>query len=86
MSVDAKLISGNESGLLALLAQPENFLATLFPVSITLWLIAFLAFFAFLSFSSLIASIFRAVQFCPAPRLVTLFPDGSPTSRPTLPR
>jgi hypothetical protein len=84
--VDAKLISGNESSLLASLARPENFLAALFPLSITLWLIAFVAFFVILSFSSLVASIFQAVQFSPAPRLVTLFPDGSSTSRPTLPR
>jgi hypothetical protein len=84
--VDAKFISGNESGLLASLTQPENFLAALFPVSITLWLMAFLAFFAFLSISSLVASIFRALQLSKAPGLVTLFPDASPTSRPTLPR
>ena len=84
--MDAKLISGNEGGLLASMARPENFLAALFPLSITLWLMAFLAFFVFVSFSSLIASIFRAMQFGQAPQLVTLFPDASPTSRPTLPR
>lgn len=84
--MDAKFISGNEGGVLASLARPENFLAALFPVSITLWLMAFLAFFVFLSLSSLMASVFRALQFSQAPCLVTLFADGSPTSRPTLPR
>jgi hypothetical protein len=79
-------MSANGNGPLALLPEPGDFLVAVFALSPTLWTIVFVVFFISASFTSAVASAFRALRFCPAPRLVTLFPDGSPTPRPTFPR
>jgi hypothetical protein len=83
--MQAEFIPDGKSGLAASLASPENFLVALFVLSPTLWLLVFLACYLSAGLSLTFSRIFREPQFCPAPQLVTLFPDGPPTSRPTLP-
>jgi hypothetical protein len=80
-----KLIPADKSGLRASLAQPENILVALFVLSPTLWLVAFALYFLSIGASSVASCVFRAIGLWQAPRLVTLFSDGSPTPRPTFP-
>jgi hypothetical protein len=83
--VDAKLISAGGSGPLGLPTQTGDILIALFALSPTLWVLAFVVYFVWLGFSSGAAAVFQALQFRLTPRVVTLFPNGSTTSRPTLP-
>jgi hypothetical protein len=86
MSVTTKFIPADKSGLRASLAQPENMLVALFVLSPTLWLVVFALYFLSIGASSLASCVFRAMGLYQVPHLVRLFPDGSPTPRPTLPR
>jgi hypothetical protein len=86
MGMDAKLISAGATGALGSQARPEDFLFILAVLSPTLWLLVFLTCYYSSGFSSVFSRIFRALQFRQAPAVVTLFADGSPTSRPTLSR
>jgi hypothetical protein len=85
-AVETNTIPDGKSGALAALAQPENFLVDLFVLSPTLCLVLFAGCFLSSYLSGAVASLFRAARFFQGPRLVTLFPDGSSTSRATLPR
>src|SRR5450432_615630 len=69
-----------------LIGRPSDWLGVLFVVSTTLWLLVFLAVYASHRLGALLSSHFGAGWFCPAGQLVTLFPNGSTTPRPTLPR
>jgi hypothetical protein len=84
--VKTNFIPTSESGATVSLAQPENFLVALFVLSPTLGLLLFLGCYLWGCLSGSIASVFRAARFFQGPRLVTLFPNGSSTSRPTFPR
>jgi hypothetical protein len=86
MLVKTIFIPTSESGATVSLAQPESFLVALFVLSPTLGLLLFFACYLSACLSGSIASVFRAARFLQGPRLVTLFPDGSSTSRPTFPR
>jgi hypothetical protein len=85
MGVQAEFIPDGKSGLVASLASPENFLVALFVLSPTLWLLAFLACYLSAALSMALSSTFQSLQFGRASQLVTLFPDGPPTPRPTFP-
>jgi hypothetical protein len=86
LSVKVNFIPTNESDPTASLAQPENFLVALFVLSPTLWIIVFLACYLSAYLAGSISSMLRATRFFESPRLVTLFPNGTPTTRTTLPR
>ncbi len=84
--VKTNIIPTNESDLKASSARPESFLVVLFVLSPTLWLVVFLACYLSTRLSGAFPYLFRASQYFQGLRVATLFPDGSPTSRPTFPR
>jgi hypothetical protein len=86
LKVKLNFIPTKESGPTASLAQPENFLVALFVLSPTLWIIVFLVFYLSAYLAGSISSVLRVTRFLQSPRLVTLFPNGTPTTRATFPR
>jgi hypothetical protein len=84
--VKTNIIPTNESDSKASPARPESFLVVLFVLSPTLWLVVFLACYLSARLSGAFPYLFRASQYFQGLRVATLFPDGSPTSRPTFPR
>jgi hypothetical protein len=84
--VKTNIIPTNESDSKASAARPESFLVVLFVLSPTLWLVVFLACYLSARISGAFPYLFRASQYFQGVRVATLFPDGSPTSRPTFPR
>jgi len=86
MLVKTNIIPTNQSDLKASPARPESFLVVLFVLSPTLWLLVFLACYLSARISGAFPYLFRASQYFQSLRVATLFPDGSPTSRPTFPR
>ena len=83
--MDAKLNSADRQRCPELSTQTGNLLIALFVLSPTLWVLGFLMYFLCLGFSSGAAAVLQAVRFRLTPRVVTLFPNGSTTSRPTFP-
>jgi hypothetical protein len=86
MSVDTNPISASKVNAILALFRPENYLLVLFALSTTLWTIAFLAYYLSSRMAGSVASLFRGARCFQSPRLATLLVDGSPTTRPTLPR
>ena len=86
MCVKTNIIPTNENDSKASPARPESFLVVLFVLSPTLWLVVFLACYVSTRLSGAFPYLFRASQCVQGLRVATLFPDGSPTSRPTFPR
>jgi hypothetical protein len=83
--VDKNLIPARKSAATGLI-HPENLMVVLFTLSTTLWLLAFVGYYLSIRLSGSFSALARAAQFFQARHLVTLFPDGSPTSRATFPR
>ena len=86
LHVKLNFIPTKESGPTASLAQPENFLVALFVLSPTVWIIVFLGCYLSAYLAGSISSVLRGTRLFESPRLVTLFPNGTPTTRATFPR
>jgi hypothetical protein len=85
LNVKLNFIPTEESGPTASLAQPENFLVALFVLSPTVWIIVFLGCYLSAYLAGSISSVLRGTRLFESPRLVTLFPNGTPTTRATFP-
>jgi hypothetical protein len=86
LNVKLNFIPTKESDPTASLAQPENFLVALFVLSPTVWIVVFVGCYLSAYLAGSISSVLLATRLFESPRLVTLFPDGTPTTRATFPR